>query len=116
MFQIDREVLYTVIVILVISLISGLNSLVMRMRNGYKFNLLWFISEYSMCILFGFLAHDVYPKIQDHVGDWMTVWIFVAVAAHVGGRFIQIIEGIARVKYNFVAKSSDNPPSRNDEQ
>ena len=115
MFKIDPEIA-SVIIVLIVSLISGLNSLVIKMKQGYKFSVLWFISEYSMCILFGFLAFDVYPTIKVYLWEWMTVWIFVAVAAHIGGRFIQIIERITRIKYGFTEQDSPIPPCEEDER
>lgn len=84
---------------LLISMISGFISIAQRIARGHTASSLWIISEFMAAILCGYLAYDVYPTIKDALPKWITLPIFVALAAHVAGRCFQEIEGAIYRKY-----------------
>lgn len=84
---------------LFISTISGFISIARRILNGHPANLLWVISEFLTAILCGYLAYYSYPAMQYSMPEWITLPVFVAVAAHIGGRVFQEAESTILRKY-----------------
>lgn len=86
--------LFTAILVFVVSLVSATVSITRRIVNGAPVNLLWLISEYSAAILCGWIAYDAFDVIQPYLPDWVTAFMFVAVAAHTGGKLLQMSEQV----------------------
>lgn len=99
-YSIDPEVLGNVLLILLVGLISGLQSLAVRINSGQKFTPLSLTSEYSMSILMAYLAFDAYPRLDPYLWDWITVWMFVATAAYLGSRLMQAAEEYLQLQYD----------------
>lgn len=94
---------------LLISLISGFVSIAQRIVRGHKASLLWVVSEFFSAIMCGWIAWDAYPSLDEHLPEWMTPIMFVAVAAHSGGRTFQGVENMLYRRYGL---TSDSPPKK----
>lgn len=86
--------LWTVVTVLVVSAVSGAVSITRRIAAGTAVTLVWVMSEFMAAILCGWLAFDSYHVAKDFLPDWVTMQVFVAVAAHTGGRLLQSAEAI----------------------
>lgn len=87
----DPDIL-TVVLVLVISAVSGFVSITQRLLRGAPASALWFISEFLAAILCGWLAYDAFDVIHPFLPAWVTMPVFVAVSAHTGGRLLQVSE------------------------
>lgn len=84
---------WAVVTALVISSISIAISILKRIEKQAK-SKLWLVSEYAAGVLTGYLAYDAYPvySAMKYFPEWMTMPICIAVAAHSGGRLLQVFE------------------------
>lgn len=94
---------------LIVSTISGFISIAQRIARGHKPSRLWVVSEFSAAILCGYLMADVYHILQPSLPEWATPTICVALAAHIGGRMFQTLEGIMAKRYG-IAQVPEEPP------
>ena len=81
--------LWTILVVLIVSLLSGIVSITRRAAQGTPVKAMWLISEFTAAILCGWMAYDVYPRVAHLLPEWVTMIVFVAAAAHSGGRLLQ---------------------------
>jgi len=93
--------LWSLLGALLISLISGVISISRRIVQGQTVSVLWILSEFLSAMLCGWIAWDGYPQIQHYLPGWMTPVMFVAVAAHFGGRTFQTIEDALCRRYGI---------------
>lgn len=89
----DPDVL-TLLMVVVISAVSGIVSITQRIVRGAPASAVWFISEFLAAILCGWLASDAYPVAKLFLPAWVTMPVFVAVSAHTGGRILQASESL----------------------
>ena len=94
---------------LAISIVSGIISITQRILRGYPASVLWVLSEFMAAMLCGYLVWDIYPAISGTLPDWLSMPILVALAAHVGGRGFQTLEGFIYKKWG-VEPVQDVPP------
>lgn len=92
---------------LLISLISGFISIAQRIVRGRDANILWVTSEFLSAILCGYLMYDAYPAASQHLPDWVSLPIAVAIAAHMGGRTFQGIEVAVTDRYRMLFGTRD---------
>lgn len=92
-----------------ISAISGFISIAQRIARGHHPSTLWVASEFTAAILCGFLMADVYPILKPYLPEWATMSICVALAAHIGGRMFQTMEGVMAKRYG-VTRFPEDPP------
>lgn len=102
--------LFTALLVFVVSLISATVSVTRRIVNGTPVSVLWLISEYSAAILCGWIAFDAYDSVSPYLPDWVTMFMFVAVAAHTGGKLLQMSEQILYSKMPKALKDRDKWP------
>lgn len=81
--------IWTFILVMAISTISGVISITHRIVQGRTFKVAWFISEFLAAILCGWLAYDTYYHLYGTLPEWVTMPVFVAMASHAGGRLLQ---------------------------
>lgn len=86
---------------LLISLMSGFISIAQRIVRGQKASLLWVSSEYTAAILCGWLAWDAYSVMSQYLPEQITLMMFVAAAAHFGGRTFQGVENYMYEKFGI---------------
>lgn len=89
---------------ILISIVSGFISIAQRIIRGREASLLWVTSEFLAAILCGYLMFDAYPDIAPKLPVWMTQPVMVAIAAHIGGRSMQGIEGLLYQRYGVTFK------------
>ena len=94
---------------LAISIVSGIISITQRILRGYTASVLWVLSEFMAAMLCGYLVWDIYPAISGTLPAWLSMPILVALAAHVGGRGFQTLEGFIYKKWG-VEPVQDVPP------
>jgi len=82
--------LWTLLIVLTISISSGVVSILNKIAQGRAYSLVWVASEFLAAILCGYLAFDVYPQIAPSLPSWVTMPMFVATCAHTGGKLLQI--------------------------
>lgn len=89
-----------------ISFISGFITIARRILNGHPASILWVLTEAATAVLSGCLTYHAYPVLQPSLPDWVTLPVAVAIAAHVGGRVFQELEGLfmRRVRAKFPEK------------
>lgn len=105
----DNTELAGLISALVISIVSGVISITQRILRGYPASILWVLSEFMAAMLCGYLVWDIYPIIGGTLPDWLSMPILVALAAHIGGRGFQTLEGFLYKKWG-VDHIKDIPP------
>lgn len=105
----DNTELAGLISALVISIVSGVISITQRILRGYPASILWVLSEFMAAMLCGYLVWDIYPIIGGTLPDWLSMPISVALAAHIGGRGFQTLEGFLYKKWG-VDHIKDIPP------
>lgn len=92
-----------IIIVVVVSLLSGFISISQRITRGHPASLLWIVTEFVAALLCGYLMYDLYPMISDTLPNWATMPILVALSAHIGGRSFQEFERYIHRKYGFGA-------------
>lgn len=78
--------------VLIISAMSGFISVGRRLLRKTDPSVMWIISEFTACLLTGYLASGAYSECKDMLPRGITLPIFVAICAHFGGRFFQFSE------------------------
>ena len=96
--------IFALLIALLVSLVSGTISITRRILRGTPVNLLWLASEYMAAILCGWIAFDAYDSVSPFMPDWVTVFMFVAVASHTGGKVLQISEQVVQSKMDKTFK------------
>lgn len=84
---------------ILISIMSGFISIAQRIVRGHQASLLWVSSEYTAAIMCGWIAYDAYPTATQYLPEQITLFMFVATAAHFGGRSFQGIENLLYRRY-----------------
>ncbi|MFG1487631.1 phage holin family protein [Oceanospirillum sp. HFRX-1_2] len=85
----------------VVALWAGGVSVLQRMsRKKQPVSFLWVFGELAASSLAGMVAYWIY---MSNPVDWMPVYVPVAVAGHMGGRFLQRLEEIAERKFGVGA-------------
>lgn len=103
-FEINPQ-LTNLLVVLIVALITGANSIAARIRSGQKFTFISIICEVSMSVLVAYIVYDAYPAIDPYIWDGFTVWMLVAVGAHMGTRLVQMGESFIDKHYSkFINK------------
>ncbi|MCM2973775.1 phage holin family protein [Larsenimonas suaedae] len=92
----------------IISVVSGVVSIMQRIVRGHDANVLWIISEFLAAVLCGYLMYDSYFSIAKHLPGWMTLPVAIALSAHIGGRSLQALETMLYRKYGLL-KARDRP-------
>lgn len=87
--------------VVLVALISGFISIAQRIVRGHEPSCLWVVSEFLAAIMAGIIAYDVYRIMEGRFPEWTTASMFVAVAAHFGGRSFQGIEALLRSRYGI---------------
>ena len=105
----DNTELAGLISAVVISVVSGVISITQRILRGYPASALWVLSEFMAAMLCGYLVWDIYPTISSTLPEWLSMPIVVALAAHIGGRGFQTLEGFMYKKWG-VDPVKDEPP------
>lgn len=101
--------LLTILVVLIVSAISGFVSVAQRIAKGHKATLLWVTSEFMAALLCGYLMYDLFQFIEHLLPAWLTMPICVAFAAHVGGRSFQEFEAFLYRRYPKIFKPPPPP-------
>lgn len=99
--------IFTAALVFVVSVVSATVSVTRRIVNGTPVSILWLISEYSAAILCGWIAFDAYESMEPYLPEWVTMFMFVAVAAHTGGKLLQISEQILQSRLPQSLKDQD---------
>ncbi len=102
----------TLLMVVVISALSGVISITQRIVRGTPASAVWFISEFLAAILCGWLAYDAYEVAQLFLPAWVTMPVFVAVSAHTGGRILQASEGLIHDRLPGMGTRKDKPKRR----
>lgn len=84
--------LFTLLMMLVLSAISGIVSITQRIANGHAWSIAWVVSEFLAAILAGYLASEAYPYLKDYLPDFIRISAFVSICAYSGGRMMQVAE------------------------
>lgn len=85
---------WTVVLVITVSIVSGVISILNRIAQGKAFSIVWVTSEFLAAILCGYLAFDAYPSAQAILPDWVSLPMFIAACSHTGGRLLQILGDI----------------------
>jgi hypothetical protein len=91
--------IWALLVALLISTVSGFISISRRILKGHTVSILWVTSEFSVAVLFGYLAWDSYSALSISLPEWLSAPIWVAVCSHSGGRIFQEIEATIVKRY-----------------
>lgn len=94
------------LVVVIISAVSGFISIAQRIGAGRKPNTLWVSSEFLASLLCGYLMMDIYPHISAaYLPEWVSLLVAVAMAAHLGGRLLQYLDELFNARYKKLLKS-----------
>lgn len=97
---------------ILISIMSGYISIAQRIVRGHQASLLWVSSEYTAAIMCGWIAYDAYPTATQYLPGQITMFMFVATAAHFGGRSFQGIENLLYRRYGVDLDGSRKTPRK----
>lgn len=84
--------------VLIISAMSGFISVGRRLMRKGDPSVMWVLVEFCSAVLAGYLASGAYPDLKDSLPRGVTLPIFVAVCAHLGGRLFQLAESLLEAK------------------
>ncbi len=78
-------------------LITGFISVARRVAQDQKFTMLGIVTEYSACLVVGYLAFEAYPTIKPQLPTWLS-WvtqnIFTATGSYIGVRAFHVAEDL----------------------
>lgn len=81
----------TLITMLLVSIASGVVSILNKIAQGRAYDVVWVTSEFIAAILCGYLAYDTYAKIASDLPAWMGLPMFVSASAFVGGKLLRTL-------------------------
>lgn len=84
--------LFTLLMMLALSAVSGIVSITQRVANGHAWSIAWVVSEFLAAILAGYLASEAYPYLKDYLPEFVRMSSFVSICAYSGGRMMQVAE------------------------
>jgi len=94
--------IWTVVVTCLVVLIAGFISVARRVIQEKQTNWIMIATEYSACLLVGYLAYEAYPSIQPNLPEyftWITQNIFSATGSYIGIRAFHIAEYYTTEKF-----------------
>ncbi len=84
--------LFTLLMMLALSAVSGIVSITNRVASGHAWSIAWVISEFLAAILTGYLASEAYPYLKGYLPEFVRMSAFVSICAYSGGRMMQVAE------------------------
>lgn len=94
--------IWTIMVTCMVVLIAGFISVARRVVQEKQTNWIMIATEYSACLLVGYLAYEAYPSVKPHLPTyftWITQNIFSATGSYIGIRAFHIAEHYTQEKF-----------------
>ncbi|EHU2760887.1 MULTISPECIES: hypothetical protein [Acinetobacter] len=94
--------LWTILATCLVVLITGFISVARRVVQEKENNWILIATEYSACLLVGYLAYEAYPSVHPHLPgylSWITQNIFSATGSYIGIRAFHIAEYYTTEKF-----------------
>ena len=98
--------IFTAIMVLFVTILSAIASIFHKASRGKGYHLAWILSDFLFSLLAGFLAYSAFPLLAGILPAWVTLYIFVAAAAHLGSKLFKLAEDLFITRFKELTGSS----------